>query len=104
MSKLIASAVAAVIGMLSVPAQANQAMVTRAQVKAELAALQATGYRVSGEEPGYPVKLQAALSKIDGTGMAAKDRSGYGPMPATMSESAHRNDPFRRDLPVYRGR
>ncbi|KVQ00498.1 hypothetical protein WJ95_28435 [Burkholderia ubonensis] len=72
MTKHIVSTFAVVLGMLSVPAlAADMGAVTRAQVKAELAALQAVGYQMSGEDPSYPAKLQAALMKISDAGRAS---------------------------------
>lgn len=104
MSKFMTFTIAAVVGVLSVHAHAGQEPVTRAQVKAELAALQAAGYHSSGEDPSYPVKLQAALARSGGADMTPTKASGYGAMPAAMSESGRRNDAMKRDVPVYRGR
>ncbi|KVN45150.1 DUF4148 domain-containing protein [Burkholderia ubonensis] len=96
MNKLIAPTIAIIAGLLSVPASAaEQGTVTREQIKAELAALQAAGYHASGEDPSYPVKLQAALMKIRESKTASMDESGYGIESMTMSESGHRSDPVK---------
>ena len=52
--------------------------VARAEVKAELAALRAAGYRQNGEDPYYPARLAEALKKIGSTGTSTADTSGYG--------------------------
>ncbi|KVQ91537.1 hypothetical protein WK09_11720 [Burkholderia ubonensis] len=72
MNKHIVPTFVVALGMLSVPALASDmGAVTRAQVKAELAALQAVGYQMSGKDPSYPAKLQAALMKIRDAGKAS---------------------------------
>ena len=79
MSKVIVTAVAIVAGLLSVSASAvKSGAVTRAQVKAELEALQAVGYQLTGEDPTYPAKLQAALMKIRASAVTSETESGYG--------------------------
>ena len=79
MNKVIVTAVAIVAGLLSVSASAVESgAVTRAQVKAELEALQAVGYQLTGEDPTYPAKLQAVLMKIRPSAMISETGSGYG--------------------------
>ncbi|ERJ33372.1 hypothetical protein L810_4312 [Burkholderia sp. AU4i] len=79
---------------------APQSTVTRAEVKAELAALRAAGYRQNGEDPYYPARLAEALKKIGSTGTSTADTSGYGMAASAASESGS----MTADRPIYRGR
>ncbi|VWD02447.1 membrane protein [Burkholderia lata] len=101
MNKLALYVLATVAATASVSAWAAQeSTVTRAEVKAELAAVRAAGYRQTGEDPYYPARLSEALMKIGSTGPSTADTSGYGTMSTAMSESGS----IARELPIYRGR
>jgi Domain of unknown function (DUF4148) len=59
--------------------------VTRAQVRAELKQLEQAGYMpASGEEPNYPVNIQAAEARVAAQNSAA---SGYGGVVSGSSAS-----------------
>ena len=45
----------------------EQAPVTRAQVRAQLVALEAAGYRPGGDEVNYPQDIQAAEQRLQAT-------------------------------------
>jgi hypothetical protein len=83
MKTLISAAVAATI--LVAPAlsfaQQSQQPVTRAQVKAELAALEHAGYRPVSS-PTYPQDLQAAQARI-----AQNEATAYGGVAAGSSQA-----------------
>ncbi|WP_233342685.1 DUF4148 domain-containing protein [Burkholderia cepacia] len=103
MNKLALYVLATVAATVSVSVSAwaaPQSTVTRAEVKAELAALRAAGYRQNGEDPYYPVRLAEALKKVGSTGTSAADTSGYGMAAPAASESG----PMAADRPIYRGR
>ncbi|WP_034185347.1 MULTISPECIES: DUF4148 domain-containing protein [Burkholderia] len=105
MNKLFVPVVAIAVAVTSIPAfAAAREAVTRAQVRAGLVALQATGYRSSGEDPSYPVKLQAALMKTRMAEAVPADASGYGVRMGAVSESGGRVEPLGHELPIYRGR
>jgi hypothetical protein len=80
-TRLIAAVLVAVSASVAAPAFADEAVVTRAQVRAELVQLEKAGY-VPGRanDPHYPDDLQAALARIDARTAAAADTStsGYG--------------------------
>ena len=84
MKNLIAAALAATV--LAAPAlsfaQADQAPVTRAQVKAELVQLEKPGYRPGLSSPYYPNDIQSAEAHVQGA-----DASGYGAQPAPVVHS-----------------
>ncbi|KVH71524.1 hypothetical protein WJ42_28380 [Burkholderia cepacia] len=103
MNKLALYVLATVAATASVSVSAwaaPQSTVTRAEVKAELAALRAAGYRQNGEDPYYPARLAEALKKVGSTGTPAADTSGYGMAAPAASESG----PMAADRPIYRGR
>ncbi|KVA11740.1 hypothetical protein WI41_06465 [Burkholderia latens] len=80
-TQLIASLLVAVSAAVAAPAFASESTVTRAQVRAELAALQQAGYLPNRpNDPNYPDNLQAALKRVrdNGTAVADADASGYG--------------------------
>ncbi|WP_322092036.1 DUF4148 domain-containing protein [Paraburkholderia bannensis] len=66
---------AAVVVSAAVPALsfAQDHVVTRAEVRAELVQLQQAGYNASSDNNQYPTNLQAALSRI-----AANQNAAYG--------------------------
>ncbi|WP_321809980.1 MULTISPECIES: DUF4148 domain-containing protein [unclassified Burkholderia] len=90
---VIAALLVAVSAAVAAPAFANEAVVTRAQVRAELAQLQQAGY-VPGRanDPHYPDDLQAALTRIHANDTAAADTatSGYGSDAAAGTQSGSR--------------
>lgn len=71
-TRLIAAVLVAVSASVAAPAFADEAVVTRAQVRAELVQLEKAGY-VPGRanDPHYPDDLQAALARIDARTAAA---------------------------------
>jgi len=89
---------------IALPASAAPAgALTRDQVKAELAELHAVGYRMTGEDPTYPVKLQEALAKIAMPMPGAMDMSGRGMSARATSDSGKRTDGVPADPALYRG-
>ncbi|KVC45358.1 DUF4148 domain-containing protein [Burkholderia diffusa] len=92
-TQLIAALFFAVSTAVSVPAFASEAVVTRAQVRAELVQLQQAGY-VPGRanDPHYPDDLQAALTRIHASDTVAADAttSGYGANAAAVTQSGSR--------------
>jgi hypothetical protein len=80
-TQLIAALLVAVSATGAAPAFAGESTVTRAQVRAELAALQAAGYLPNRpNDPHYPDNLQAALRRAhDNDAVAVESQaSGYG--------------------------
>jgi hypothetical protein len=61
--------------------------VTRAQVQAELRQLEQAGYRQTGEDPSYPVNIQAAEARVSTQSSA----TGYGGTPPASSMSGSRS-------------
>jgi hypothetical protein len=60
-------------------AQSQNAPLTRAQVKAELAQLEQAGYSpATGEEPNYPNEIQAAEAKVAAQRAAGETHEAYG--------------------------
>ncbi|KWH03945.1 hypothetical protein WT58_24140 [Burkholderia territorii] len=92
-TQLIAALLVAASAAVSVPVLAREAVVTRAQVHAELVQLQQAGY-VPGRanDPHYPDDLQAALTRIHAIDTAAADAaaSGYGADAAATTQSGSR--------------
>ncbi|WP_412021813.1 DUF4148 domain-containing protein [Burkholderia cepacia] len=71
-TQLIAALLVAVSAVAAAPANASESTVTRAQVRAELAALQKAGFQPNRpNDPHYPDNLQAALSRIRDDGAVA---------------------------------
>ncbi len=80
-TQLIAALLVAVSASVAAPAFATDSTVTRAQVRAELAALQQAGFLPNRpNDPNYPDNLQAALKRVrDSDATAADTRAaGYG--------------------------
>jgi hypothetical protein len=88
-STTISAVLVALIGFATVPAFAqDEQPVTRAQVKAEVAALEHVGYNPAySHGPDYPANLQVAEKKL-----AAKQLNGsqYGPSTDGTSASGAR--------------
>ncbi|WP_321849546.1 DUF4148 domain-containing protein [Burkholderia diffusa] len=92
-TQLIAALLVAVSAAVAAPAFASDAVVTRAQVRAELVQLQQAGY-VPGRanDPHYPDDLQVALTRIHANDTVAADTatSGYGADAAAVTQSGSR--------------
>ena len=111
MKSLIATFAAAAV--LAVPAvsfaqqvSAQNGPVTRAQVKAELAALENAGYKMGSDRNTYPAGLLAAEARIHPQqNVAAADTSGYGAHPAAQQENGAPAKVKRiaDGTPVYKG-
>ncbi len=103
---LLATLLVAVSAALAAPAFASDgAAVTRAQLRAELAALQQAGYQPNRpNDPNYPDNLQAALKRVHDSGIAIADAqaSGYGrdadADAATQSGSRRAVHPVERSI------
>ncbi|WP_412527624.1 DUF4148 domain-containing protein [Burkholderia lata] len=113
MKSLIATFAAAAV--LAVPAVsfAQNAPVTRAQVKADLVAVQQAGYKLGSDRMNYPEGIQAAEARLNPQqNVAAADTTGYGAQPAAAQESgapakAKTGWQVKRiadDAPIYKGR
>ncbi|MFK4448096.1 hypothetical protein ABH944_008253 [Caballeronia udeis] len=69
-------------------AQENSAPITRAQVRAELIALENAGYHPNKSSPYYPADIQAAEAKIHAGNAAGGDpQTSYGGVTSVNSES-----------------
>ncbi|MGU7782887.1 DUF4148 domain-containing protein [Burkholderia sp. PU8-34] len=118
MKSLIATFAAAAV--LAVPAASfaqQNAPVTRAQVKAELAQLQQAGYKLGSDRTTYPEGILAAEARVHPQqNVAAADTSGFGAQSAAQQESgapaaavagSRWPNGVKRiadDAPVYKGR
>ncbi|RQR39949.1 MULTISPECIES: DUF4148 domain-containing protein [unclassified Burkholderia] len=105
-TQLIAAVLVAVSAAVAAPAFANDAVVTRAQVRAELFQLQQAGY-VPGRanDPHYPDDLQAALTRIHANDTVAADASasGYGSDTAAATQSGSRSVTRVAERSIYFG-
>ncbi|MET3552322.1 DUF4148 domain-containing protein [Burkholderia sp. 567] len=78
-SHSIVAMLVALSAYVATPAFASESTVTRAQVRAELAALQKAGYSPSRpNDPHYPDNLQAALNRIRDNSGGATERQKLG--------------------------
>ncbi|WP_072441087.1 MULTISPECIES: DUF4148 domain-containing protein [Burkholderia] len=105
-TQLIAALLVAVSAAVVAPANASESTVTRAQVRAELAALQQAGYLPNRpNDPNYPDNLQAALSRIRDNGVAAADTmaSGYGNDADGVTQSGSRSAVRTAERSIYFG-
>ncbi|MBR8061203.1 DUF4148 domain-containing protein [Burkholderia dolosa] len=92
-TQLIAVLLAAVSAAATAPAFAAENPVTRAQVRAELAALEKAGYLPNRpNDPHYPDNLQAALNRVrdNAAQVADTQTSGYGNDAAGATQSGTR--------------
>lgn len=92
-TRLIAALLVAVSASAAAPAFADAAVVSRAQVRAELVQLEQAGYRPGrANDPHYPDDLQAALSRIHANDAVAAyaSASGYGNDAAAATQSGSR--------------
>ncbi|KAG8152932.1 DUF4148 domain-containing protein [Burkholderia catarinensis] len=105
-TQLIAALLVAVSASVAAPAFAGESSVTRAQVRAELAALQKAGYLPNRpNDPNYPDNLQAALSRIRDNGATAVDTqaSGYGSDAGGATQSGNSNAVRVAERSIYFG-
>ncbi len=114
MKSLIATfAAAAVLAVPAVSFAQQNAPVTRAQVKADLVAVQKAGYKLGSDRTNYPESIQAAEARLNPQqNVATADTTGYGAQPAAAQESgapakAKTGWQVKRiadDAPIYKGR
>ncbi|WP_343726740.1 DUF4148 domain-containing protein [Burkholderia seminalis] len=105
-TQLIAALLVAVSASAAAPAFASESTVTRAQVRAELVALQTAGYLPNRpNDPNYPDNIQAALSRIHDNGADAADTqaAGYGSDASGAAQSGSRNGVRMAGRSVYFG-
>ncbi|ALX11893.1 hypothetical protein P350_10240 [Burkholderia cepacia JBK9] len=104
--QLIAALLVAVSASVAAPAFAGESTVTRAQLRAELAALQKAGYLPNRpNDPNYPDNIQAALNRIHDSGAVAADTqaAGYGSDASGATQSGSRNVARTVERSVYFG-
>lgn len=106
-TQLIAALLVAVSASAAAPAFADQAAVSRAQVRAELVQLEQAGYRPGrANDPHYPDDLQAALTRVHADDAVAADTSassGYGPDAAAATQSGSRPATRIAERSIYFG-
>ncbi|WP_176047996.1 DUF4148 domain-containing protein [Burkholderia sp. BCC1644] len=105
-TQLIAALLVAVSASVATPVFAGESTVTRAQVRAELAALQQAGYLPNRpNDPNYPDNIQAALSRIHDGGAVAADTqaAGYGSDASSATQSGSRNVVRMAERSIYFG-
>ncbi|MDR0243059.1 MAG: DUF4148 domain-containing protein [Burkholderia sp.] len=106
-ARLIAALLVAVFASAAAPAFADQAVVSRAQVRAELVQLEQAGYRPGrANDPHYPDDLQAALTRIHANDAVAADGSasaGYGRDAAATAQSGSRPATRIAERSIYFG-
>ncbi|WP_334067140.1 DUF4148 domain-containing protein [Burkholderia cepacia] len=91
---LIAALLVAVSAAVAAPTYAGESTVSRAQVRAELAALQKAGYLPNRpNDPNYPDNLQAALRRVHDNDAVAvgSQASGYGDDAVGATQSGNRS-------------
>lgn len=105
--QLIAALLVAVSASAAAPAFADQAAVSRAQVRAELVQLEQAGYRPGrANDPHYPDDLQAALTRVHANDAVAADTSassGYGPDAVAATQSGSRPATRIAERSIYFG-
>ncbi|KVH63239.1 hypothetical protein WS89_09555 [Burkholderia sp. MSMB1072] len=105
-TQLIAALLVAVSASAAAPVFAGESTVTRAQVRAELAALQQAGYQPNRpNDPNYPDNIQAALNRIRDGGAVAADTqaAGYGSDAGGATQSGSRNTVRTAERSIYFG-
>ncbi|MBR7988766.1 DUF4148 domain-containing protein [Burkholderia cenocepacia] len=105
-TQLIAALLVAVSASVAAPVFAGESTVTRAQVRAELAALQQAGYQPNRpNDPNYPTNIQAALKRIRDDGAVAVDTqaAGYGSDAGGAAQSGSRNPLRTAERSIYFG-
>ncbi len=105
-TQLIAALLVAVSASVVAPVFAGESSVTRAQVRAELAALQQAGYQPNRpNDPHYPDNIQAALNRIRDNGAVAADTqaAGYGSDAAGATQAGSRGAIRTAERSIYFG-
>ncbi|MCU9957177.1 MULTISPECIES: DUF4148 domain-containing protein [Burkholderia] len=105
-TQLIAAVLVAVSAAVAAPAFADEAVVSRAQVRAELVQLEQAGYRPGrANDPHYPDDLQAALTRVHANDAVAADAaaSGYGREAAAATRSGSRPATRIAERSIYFG-
>ncbi|MBR8040718.1 DUF4148 domain-containing protein [Burkholderia cenocepacia] len=108
-TQLIAALLVAVSASVAAPVFAGESTVTRAQVRAELAALQQAGYQPNRpNDPNYPANIQAALKRIRDDGAVAAvavdtQAAGYGSDAGSAAQSGSRNPLRTAERSIYFG-
>jgi hypothetical protein len=85
MKSLVSAVAAAAALSASFGAFAQQAPLTRAQVRADLVQVEKAGYRPGLSSPYYPENVQAAEARVH-----AADNTGYGAQPAPVVHAGSR--------------
>ncbi|WP_175035347.1 DUF4148 domain-containing protein [Burkholderia lata] len=105
-TQLIAALLVAISASAAAPAFADEAVVSRAQVRAELVQLGQAGYRPGrANDPHYPDDLQAALARIHANDTAVADvaTSGYGRDAVAATQSGSRPATRIAERSIYFG-
>lgn len=103
---LIAALLVAVSAAVAAPTYAGESTVSRAQVRAELAALQKAGYLPNRpNDPNYPDNLQAALRRVHDSDAVAvgSQASGYGDDAVGATQSGNRSVIRMAERSIYFG-
>lgn len=103
---LIAALLVAVSAAVAAPTYAGESTVSRAQVRAELAALQKAGYLPNRpNDPNYPDNLQAALRRVhdDDAVAVGSQASGYGDDAVGATQSGNRSVIRMAERSIYFG-
>ncbi len=103
---LIAVLLVAVSAAVAAPTYAGESPVSRAQVRAELAALQKAGYLPNRpNDPNYPDNLQAALRRVHDNDAVAvgSQASGYGDDAVGATQSGNRSVIRMAERSIYFG-
>ncbi len=103
---LIATLLVAVSAAVAAPTYAGESTVSRAQVRAELAALQKAGYLPNRpNDPNYPDNLQAALRRVHDNDAVAvgSQASGYGDDAVGATQSGNRSVIRMAERSIYFG-
>jgi hypothetical protein len=85
---LVATLLAAPVASFAQSSQSNQPL-TRAQVRAELVALENVGYDPLSDRQDYPRNIQAAEARLQAQKAAHGDTSGYGAQEGGTSQAGH---------------
>ncbi|VWD21282.1 membrane protein [Burkholderia lata] len=106
-TQLIAALLVAVSASAAAPAFADEAVVSRAQVRAELVQLGQAGYRPGrANDPHYPDDLQAALARIHANDTVVADAAtsgGYGSDAVAATQSGSRPATRIAERSIYFG-
>lgn len=105
-TRLIATLLVVASAAVAAPAFANPSTVTRAQVRAELAQLEKTGYAVNrASDATYPDTVQAALSQLhaDDAIAGAASHPAYGSDGNAATQSGRRAAVRVAERSVYFG-